>query len=203
MLLFNHCPITVPSILGIVLVILLLGTSFAFAHCDTMDGPVVTAAKVALKKDNVITVLKWVKKEYEEEVRTLFQKVQAARKKGSEAQDIADLYFFETVVRLHRVGEGAPYEGLKPAGSVEPIVAKTDAALESGNIENLLTLLTDAMADAIREDFERVIKAKKHAEESVEAGREYVEAYVQFMHYIERIHNDINKKKVHQDKHGH
>ena len=153
MLLFNHCPITVPSILGIVLVILLLGTSFAFAHCDTMDGPVVTAAKVALKKDNVITVLKWVKKEYEEEVRTLFQKVQAARKKGSQAQDIADLYFFETVVRLHRVGEGAPYEGLKPAGSVEPIVAKTDAALESGNIENLLTLLTDAMADAIREDF--------------------------------------------------
>ncbi|HOB97871.1 MAG TPA: DUF6448 family protein [Verrucomicrobiota bacterium] len=37
------------------------------AHCDTMDGPVVLAAKSALGTKDVTPVLKWVKEDAEAE----------------------------------------------------------------------------------------------------------------------------------------
>ncbi len=197
MLLLNNNFVVSPGILSVLLAFLLLGTSMAIAHCDTMDGPVVLTAKAALEKGDVTPVLKWVKVEHEQEIRVAFNKTLTVRKKGKEANDLADMYFFETVVRLHRAGEGAPYEGLKPAGAVEPIVAKTDKALDNGSVDDLLELLAEAMTDEIKEGFEKALDKKKHAEESVEAGREFVEAYVQFVHYVERLHNDIVETEIH------
>ncbi len=72
----------------------------AFAHCDTLDGPVVKDARLALDKGDVTGLLKWVRKE--------------------------------------------------------------------------------------------------RAEESVEAGREFVEVYVQYVHFIEGIHNMVTKGAEHQ-----
>jgi len=80
------------------------------AHCDTMDGPVVKAAKEALNKNDVNLVLIWVKPDSEAEVKAVFEKSMAARKKGKEVKELADQYFFETVVRLHRTGEGETYD---------------------------------------------------------------------------------------------
>jgi hypothetical protein len=91
----------------------------ALGHCDTLDGPVIKDAKKALKTGDVAPVLKWVKKEHETQIRDQFKKTMTVRAKGTEAREIADMYFFETLVRLHRAGEGAPYTGLK-ASSVEP-----------------------------------------------------------------------------------
>lgn len=95
----------------------LLFPGIASAHCDTLDGPVVMAAKMALEKGDVTPVLKWVKSEYEGEILEVFNKTLSVRRKGREAKELADIYFFETLVRLHRASEGAPYEGLKPAGT--------------------------------------------------------------------------------------
>lgn len=92
-------------------------------HCDTMDGPVVTAARKALDANDVTLALAYVPESGEAEVRAAFDKVQKARKAGPEAREVADLYFFETVVRVHRAGEGAAYTGLKPAGLDEgPVI---------------------------------------------------------------------------------
>lgn len=163
----------------------------ASAHCDTLGGPVVSAARVALEKGDVTPVLKWVKKEYEPEVRVAFASTMAVRSKGPEARELADMYFFETLVRLHRAGEGEPYTGLKPAGTdLGPAVEGADRALESGSVENLVKLVTADVAAGIRQRFERAAAARKGADESVAAGREYVEAYVDYVHYVERIHDD-------------
>jgi hypothetical protein len=89
----------------------------AFAHCDTMDGPVVLAAKTALDHKDVTPVLKWIKKNDEAEIKAAFAKTLAVRTKGPEARELADQFFFETFVRIHRAGEGAPFTGLKPAGT--------------------------------------------------------------------------------------
>ena len=86
----------------------------AFAHCDTLDGPVVLDAKAALEKGDVTPVLKWVKKDNEKEIRKVFSHTLAVRKLNPEARELADHYFFETLVRVHRAGEGAPFTGLKP-----------------------------------------------------------------------------------------
>ena len=164
----------------------------ANAHCDTLDGPVVKDARVALEKADVTPVLKWVKKDAEAEIKAAFQKTLTVRKAGKDAQDLADQFFFETLIRVHRAGEGAPYTGLKPAGSpLEPGVAEADKALASGSSEELVKGIQAHLATEIEERFSKVLEAKKHADESVDAGRKYVEAYVEYVHFVERLHADM------------
>ncbi|MFZ7126703.1 MAG: DUF6448 family protein [Desulfobacterales bacterium] len=178
----------------------------ALAHCDTLDGPVVQTARAALEKGDATPLLKWVRAEDEEEIRTAFQKTLAVRAKGDEARELADMYFFETLVRIHRAGEGAPYTGLKPGGAVDPAVALADKALESGSVEKLAHVLTGAMAGGIRERFQHALETQSHADDSVAAGREFVEAYVVFTHYVEGLHAMIKSGGGHHsgesDDHG-
>lgn len=161
----------------------------AAAHCDTLDGPVVTTAKMALEKGDVTPILKWVKKENEGEIKEVFNKTLAVRKQSKEAKELADMYFFETIVRIHRAGEGAPYTGLKKE-PIEPVIAEADRALESSSADNLVKMVTDAVAKGIQQHFAESKERKKHADESVEAGRKFVEAYVEFTHYVERLYMD-------------
>jgi hypothetical protein len=158
----------------------------ADAHCDTMNGPVVNTARMALEKGDVTPVLKWVRKKDEDEIKDQFQKTLAARKQGKEAKELADRYFFETLVRIHRAGEGAPYTGLKTE-PVEPIIQAADKAIDTGSADHLVKHMSETAAAGIRERFNRVKETKKHADESVERGREFVEAYVVFTHYVERL----------------
>ncbi len=167
------------------------------AHCDTMDGPVVKAAQGALEKGDVTPVLKWVQPPQETQVREAFQKTLAVRGLGREARDLADKYFFETLVRLHRQGEGEPYTGLKPAGAVEPVVAASDKALETGSVEELTQQIAQLVAEGIRHRFAETIEKKRHADENVAAGREFVAAYVEFVHYVERLHADATAPAGH------
>jgi len=161
----------------------------ARAHCDSLNGPVVMAAKQALEQSDLTPVLKWIQKEYEPEVRAAFEESIIVRAQGKEAQELADRYFFETVVRLHRAGEGAAYTGLRPAGTVwGPAIEAGEKALASGDVEPAVHLLTGAVAAGARERFARAWQKKQHAEQSVEAGRAFVHAYVEFMHYLERLH---------------
>ncbi len=158
------------------------------AHCDTLNGPVVKDARIALEKGEIKPVLKWLRKEDEKEIRVAFQKNLAVSAKGAEAKELADMYFFETLVRVHRAGEGAPYTGLKPGEAVDPAVALADKALESGSVDKLVNVLTKAMANGIRERFQHARETQKHADDSVATGREFVETYVIFTHYVEGLH---------------
>ncbi len=157
------------------------------AHCDTLNGPVIKEAKLALTTGDITPVLKWVKPEHESEIRNVFARTLKVRNQGPDAQDLADSYFFETLVRIHRAGEGAPYTGLK-SEPVEAPIAKTDEALESGSVEPLLKMMAAEVSEGIQQRFARATEAKKHAGESVVAGREYVAAYVELTHYIEGLH---------------
>jgi len=178
----------------VVVTLLLFSTQQIHAHSDTLDGPVVISAKEALEKGDVTPVLKWVKKDDEAEIRDAFQKTLAVRAKGPEAKELADMYFFETLVRIHRAGEGAPYAGLKPAGAdLGPAIPAADKAIESGNIEPVLKLLTDQVREGVDERFKHVIAKKNFKKDDVTAGREFVEAYVVFMHYVEGVYAATHK----------
>ena len=82
--------------------ITLLVPAIASAHCDRLDGPVVAAARKALDTGNVNLVLVWVQKKDDAEIRKHFDKTVAVRKAGGQAKELADMYFFETLVRIHR-----------------------------------------------------------------------------------------------------
>lgn len=184
------------AMLPMVVLGILLVPAISGAHCDTLNGPVVATAREALEKGDVTPILKWVKKDEEPGIKAIFKKTLVVRSKGKEAKELADMYFFETLVRIHRAGEGAPYTGLK-SETAEASIAAADKALESGSADALVKLVTDAAAKGIRERFARAKEAKKHADESVEAGREFVEAYVDFTHYVERLHMDASASGSH------
>ncbi len=184
-------------VLGVTVVLLTTG-KVVFAHCDTLDGPVVEEAKLALEKRDVTGLLKWVSKEHEREIRDAFRRTLAVRAKGREARELADRFFFETLVRIHRGGEGAPYTGLKPAGSVEPAIAAADKALQGASVDALAEKIGNAVRNEIQKRFKEAAEKKKHAGDSVEEGREFVEAYVQYVHFIEGIHNMVAKGAEHQ-----
>ncbi len=158
------------------------------AHCDSMNGPVVMAARAALERGTVELVLAWVRPQDEERIRDAFARTLEVRKAGGEAEALADLWFFETLVRIHREGEGEPYTGLKPAGQEPaPGIAAADRALEAGTADGLAPEIADHVADAVRERFERVRALARHDVSDVVAARAYVHAYVEYIHFVERI----------------
>jgi hypothetical protein len=173
------------------------------AHCDTMDGPVVEAAKEALQKGEVTPTLQWVKPEQEVEIRKVFAETLEVRRSGGIARDLADRYFFETLVRVHREGEGEPYTGLKPSGAdSESGIAAADQALNKSSVDDLVRSMTAQVTKGIRDRFARTVESRKHAEESVQAGREYVAAYVEFIHYVERLQKDVTDSAGHEEASG-
>src|ERR1035437_8168798 len=105
--------------------------SFAAAHCDTLDGPVIQDAQKALETKDVTPVLKWVKQKDEKAVRTAFAKAQSA--KGKKNAEAAKNNFFAPLVKIQRAGKGAPFTGLNPAGKFEPAITEADKALDSGS----------------------------------------------------------------------
>jgi hypothetical protein len=161
----------------------------AFAHCDGLDGPVVKAAARALDSGRLADVLIWVRAEDEPEIRAVFEETRAVRVLSPQAKALADRHFFETVVRIHRTGEGAPYTGLQPAGrDLGPAIPAADRALDSGSIAPLTDLLVRAMNDRLRAQFEHARMARGFKAGDVTAGREYIKAYVEFIHYVERLY---------------
>lgn len=170
----------------------LLLPGLAWAHCDALDGPVILEARVALEANDVTPLLKWVRAQDEAEIREAFARTVAVRKLGAEAKKVADTYFFETLVRVHRAGEGAPYSGLKPAGMIDPAFVKADRVLEGGPVDELADSIGAHAEEGLRERYARAAEARKHANDSVEAGRKYVEAYVDYIHYVEGISNLIH-----------
>lgn len=159
----------------------------ARAHCDSLDGPVVRDARLALERGDPTPVLKWVTPKGEAEVREAFRSTLAVRAKGGEARQLADRYFFETLVRVHRAGEGEGFTGLKPAGSIDPGLAAADRALEGGSVAPLSQALTARLADGVMTRFRHAMELKQHAGDSVEAGRAYVAAYVDYVHFVEEV----------------
>ena len=188
----------------------LIGTKNVFSHCDALDGPVINIARLALDKGDVTPVLKWVSKGHEQEIRDAFAQTLTVRAKGKEARELADRFFFETLVRIHRAGEGAPYTGLKPAGTVEPAIAAADNALQTGSVDQLANKVSQAVREGILKRFITTLDKKKHADESVEAGREFVEAYVDYVHFVGGSHQIVSQgiihhssERPHGQEHGH
>ena len=175
--------------------LLFCAAGVSFARTDAMDGPVVQDAKLSLEKGDVASALKWVKKDFEAEVKQAFDNAISSRAKGDQEKNKAELIFFETLVRLHLQGEGQGFTGIKPAGAdVDFAVTGGDRALENGSVDSLVQLLNEEVNKGVRERFNNAFEKKKHAEESVDAGRAYVEAYMDFMRYVDGLYLEAQGK---------
>lgn len=167
--------------------LMFLGSFPALAHCDSYDGPVINDATKALETNNVDLVLKWVTKEQEPEIIHLFNKAYGLKSGDNEVYVIVEKHFLETLVRLHRETEGAPYTGLKPAGTTKKIIQMTDRALQEENVDDFLLKLNSHIDKVVREKYKKVAELDKVKNNSIEEGRAFVEAYVDYTHSVEAI----------------
>jgi len=162
------------------------------AHCDGLDGPVVAAARTALAAGDPRLVLIWVQPKDEAEIRRAFDKTVAVRRLNAEARELADRYFFETLVRVHRAGEGAPYTGLKAAGrDLGPAIPLADKAVATGSDAELTAFAAKEVEQGIGAKFTDIQRKRSFRANDLAAGREFVASYVAFVHYVEGIHQAV------------
>ncbi|WP_199423069.1 DUF6448 family protein [Actinotalea solisilvae] len=177
------------------------------AHCDTADGPAVTAGRRALETGDVTPALAWIPAGGEAELRDVFDRALRVRVLGPDAAVVADRLFLETLVRLHRQGEGVGFTGIQPAGAhVDPVVAAADAALESGSDDDLLALLPPERRAPVHALFGAARAARDHDAADVDAGRRAVAAYVAFVQHAEgedHGHHDDGSAREHAHAHAH
>lgn len=187
------------SIFSIVIAVFALFVSVPVAaHCDSYDGPVIKDAIKALETNQVDLILKWIAPEQEKEIIPLFEKTYSLKNGDSEVYAIVEKHFFETLVRLHRETEGAPFTGLKPAGTTKQIIQLSDMAIESKDIDYLLGKLNNHIGMVLREKYNKLSELDKVKNESPAKGREYVAAYIDYTHTIEAIHDIIMNTNAHK-----
>lgn len=177
----------------------------AHAHCDSLDGPVVEDARIALEKGDITPVLKWVTEGQEQELRSVFRETVEVRHISNKVRNVADHRFFETLVRLHREAEGASFTGLKPAGTdFGPAIPAAEKALEEGSLRDVYELLTKEIHNGLHHYYEAVQRLSNYDPDDVEAARAWADAYVKYMHYIEPLYQMATSEVEHGvGGHGH
>lgn len=185
-----------------ILVTLFFVTGFALpqlaeAHCDTINGPVAVAAREALATENVDKVLIWVTEDQETEIEATYRQALKVYRQGGDSKELAERYFMENAVRLHRVAEGMPYTGLKPAQPHPEAIQTGEKALETGELNLATDLLVTDMKEKVSHLFDEALEAKEHKDESVAAGREWVNAYVKYVIYLEGLQHTIQAGPAH------
>lgn len=186
--------------LAVAVPLLLMQSQPASAHCDSRQGPVVTAAEAALERGDVDLILPYVKADQEEELTQAFDQTMAIRKRSPEVQAVADEWFLETAVRLHRVGEGASYTGIKDEAEESPALDAAEASLEEGTPDAVTDQLEKELLGTVSERFQGVLDARAAEQESpsVETSRERVEAELMFEKYVLEISSAIADEALHE-----
>ena len=180
-----------------VLFILFAAPQMASAHCDSYDGPVIKDALKALEQQNVELVLKWVEPKYDKIITEKFNQTLKLQGSNEEVNEIIRTHFLETLVRLHREGEGASFTGLKPIGSMTPMVEMADNSLDKNDIDYVVNKVNNHLGEVLRERFTKAMELSKTKHNSVEQGRAYVEAYVEYTHTLDALEHIMHGSMSH------
>lgn len=174
------------------------------AHCDTVEGPAVKDGRKALETGNLNYALKWIPADGEAELRDVFEKALKVRSLGVEAAELADRLFLETMVRIHRMGEGVGFTGIQPEGTqIDPVVKAADEAIALGSDADLLPLVPEERRAELDERFQSALAVKDFDVDDVAAGRRYLAAYVSFFKYAEGEDHEHHGHEAHAHAHAH
>jgi hypothetical protein len=178
-------------------IVLALAGSTAWTHCDTMNGPVATAARKALEAGQFETIAIFVGEKQEKELRQRFEQCLAVYKMGGHAKEMAERYFMETAVRLNRETQGIPFKGLKPAQPFTPDIAAAERALETGELKPVTDLLSAELKKETEKWFKKAMEARKAKDENVAAGRKRLNAYYRYIIYVRGLYLAIQAGPKH------
>ena len=184
----------------IVALLFLLGLLFpamAAGHCDRVNGPVAQDALKALQTGQIEPVAIWVGPDEMAELEDVFKESLAAYRLGDDAQKVAEKYFMSTAIRLHRMAEGFPFTGLKSAQPLPEDIALAEKALETGELKPVNDFLAKEMEEQTERLFQQVLTKGEEKKESIEAGREWADAYVKYVIFVHDLHKRISSGAPH------
>ncbi|SHF38983.1 hypothetical protein SAMN05443144_10837 [Fodinibius roseus] len=167
------------------------------AHCDRVNGPVATDARKALETGDISHALIWVTDQQAEELKSKFERSLKVYTKGDESQELAERYFMSETVRLHREAEGMPFTGLKPAQPSSKDIQIAEKALISGELTPVNEMLANEIKQKTSELYTKATEAKSKKDNSVEAGRAWVDAYVKYIVYVHSLYQNIQEGPAH------
>jgi len=175
------------------------------AHCDTAAGPAVKDGRKALETGNINYALKWIPADGEAELSDVFENALKVRTLGAEAAELADRLFLETMVRIHRMGEGVGFTGIQPIGTqIDPVIKAADEAIVLGSDADLLPMVPEERRAELDERFQAAVALKDFDVQDVAAGRRYLAAYVSFFKYAEGEDHEHHGHEGHgHERHGH
>lgn len=115
------------------------------------------------------------------------------------------MYFFETVDRIHRAGEGEPHTGLKSAGrDLGPAIPAADKAIEdvrwaAGEVGD--RPIGGGYPRTLSKDtcYKNLLRKRNSAR-----GPEHVKAFVELVHYAEEVYASVHEhsqKSASPDQH--
>ena len=172
------------------------------AHCDTADGPAVKDGRKALETGNINYALKWIPADGEAELLDVFEKSHKVRTLGAEAAEVADRLFLETLVRIHRMGEGVGFTGIQPASTqIDPVVKAADEAIAVGSDADLLPMVPQERRAELDKRLQAALAVKDCNVDDVAAGRRYIAAYVSFFKYAEGEDHAHHAEAAHSHEH--
>jgi hypothetical protein len=168
-------------------------------HCDSLDGPVVTAARQALEREDVAIILPYVNKRGEQSLSDAYDLAVKVRSLGPEAQELADRYFFETAVRIHRAGEGAPFTGLKRAGlDVGPVIPIVEKAIDAGSPERIIEFFIEEVQSEIATRFESMLESRSRSNEGIDEARDYVGKMLGLQVWSHKLYGALKSPTSHE-----
>lgn len=157
-------------------------------YWDTMDGPIVTAAELALEMENVNYILPFVKKEFETEIKEAFDNTIIVRELSGEAAEVADYWFFETAVRLYMLGVGKPYTGIKHSSSKnDQVILEAYKAIENQDKTAFETFLVDSLRETLEIKYEITVSKKDYDVNDTDAAREYMNSMYDFIEFSNEL----------------
>jgi len=157
-------------------------------YCDSMDGPVVKAAEMALEMENINYALPYILKKYEDELKDAFERTIQVRELSGDAAELADYWFFETTVRLHLKGRKRPYTGLKASGLNEDhVLSMADKAINNENLNDLNKFLLNSIKEDVEVRFDDVISKKDYDLNDIEDARDFVDSTLNFYFYLQKL----------------
>ena len=172
------------------------------AHCDTAEGPAVKDGRKALETGDINYALKWIRADGEAEMRDVFEKALKVRALGAEAAELADRLFLETMVRIHRMGEGVGFTGIQPVGTqIDPVVKAADEAIALGSDADLLPMVPEERRAGLDKRFQAALAIKDFDMDDVAAARRYIAAYVTFFKYAEGEDHEHHGHEGHGHEH--
>ncbi len=113
-------------------------------------------------------------------------------KAGKDAKEVADDWFFENTIRLHRAEKEHRTPGMKPAGLSEgPVVPRAEKAIETGDPKESIGFILKTVEDDLTHRFHHVMEKKKYDVNDVAAGREFIEAFIGWVVYSHHLYMSV------------